>query len=179
MRNQLIFLRNKITGYKQQYAGFSYYHINGIDGYLGIDGDNVIFIYADQRGVVMEVLDNYEIIESLEPTEKERAIWWAAYGERGLSSMSIYNFFAPQLGLPKVSFWSACVPADGADFGRCYGLLLLLPEWKARLDELTVLGSRWESLIKNWDKLSRLHELEKAGHKTNINQYMERLYENY
>lgn len=55
-------LLNKVNGETKQYAGFTYTKINSIYGYLGIDGNKVIFIYSDQRGVVVDVLDNYEII---------------------------------------------------------------------------------------------------------------------
>ena len=54
-------LFNKDTGESKQYVGFTYTKINGIYGYLGVDFSNdVIFIYADERGIVMDVMDNYK-----------------------------------------------------------------------------------------------------------------------
>lgn len=55
-------LLNKANGESQQYVGFTYTKINSVYGYLGIDNDKVIFIYAGERGVVMDVMDDYEII---------------------------------------------------------------------------------------------------------------------
>ncbi len=54
-------LLNKDNGESKQYVGFTYTKINGIYGYLGVDYNNdVIFIYADERGIVMDVMDNYK-----------------------------------------------------------------------------------------------------------------------
>lgn len=58
----LRFIFNKDNGEKRQYVGISYTKINGIYGYLCADDDVVKFIYADERGVVMDVLDNYRVI---------------------------------------------------------------------------------------------------------------------
>lgn len=58
---QIRFLLNKDSATSQQYVGFTYTKLNGAYGYLGIDNDEVVFIYADERGVVKDVLDNYDI----------------------------------------------------------------------------------------------------------------------
>lgn len=55
------FLLNKDTGIKFQYAGFTYTNIDGIYGYLGIDQDEVIFIYLDEGAIRRTVMANYEI----------------------------------------------------------------------------------------------------------------------
>jgi len=55
------FLINTKTGEKKQYAEAEYTKIDGVYGYLCIDGDNVKFFYSDHRGIVMDVLDNYKI----------------------------------------------------------------------------------------------------------------------
>jgi len=57
-------LLNTDTGESKQYVGFTYTKINGIYGYLGIDyNKEVIFIYADERGIVMDVMDNYKAVD--------------------------------------------------------------------------------------------------------------------
>jgi hypothetical protein len=65
MENTLIirYLLNRASGERVQYVGFSYTKINSIYGYLGIDNDEVIFIYADENGVVKDVMADYEIIQ--------------------------------------------------------------------------------------------------------------------
>ena len=55
-----------------QYAGFSYTKVNGVYGYLGIDGNDVIFIYSDERGVVKDVLDTHEIV--VEPLSSKNTV---------------------------------------------------------------------------------------------------------
>lgn len=60
----IIYLLNKVTMESHQYVGFTYTKINSIYGYLGIDNDKVIFIYSDDRGVVMDVMDKfYDIVD--------------------------------------------------------------------------------------------------------------------
>jgi hypothetical protein len=70
---QIYYLLNKDSATSQQYVGFTYTKLNGVYGYLGIDNNEVVFIYADERGVVKDVLDNYEItyqpLSSNEQTE--------------------------------------------------------------------------------------------------------------
>jgi hypothetical protein len=42
-------------------------------------------------------------------------------------------------------------PSDGADFGRCYRLLLAAPEARAGLDKLaTDGGPHWSALARTW-----------------------------
>lgn len=57
----ICFLSNSNNGEKKQYAGITYTKENGINGYLCVEGKEVQFIYSDQRGVVMDVLDYYEV----------------------------------------------------------------------------------------------------------------------
>jgi len=50
------------------------------------------------------------------------------------------------------------VPGDPDDFGRCYRLLVLFPEWRARLNEVAEKFPEWIGLVREWDKLSLLYE---------------------
>jgi hypothetical protein len=56
------FIHNKHNGEKKQYVGIEYMKLQGIYGYLCVDNDEVKFIYADERGVVMDVLDFFDVI---------------------------------------------------------------------------------------------------------------------
>lgn len=62
-----------------QYAGFTYTKMNGVYGYLGIDGNDVIFIYNDERGVVKDILDTHEIVveyfSASQNTESNEGEW--------------------------------------------------------------------------------------------------------
>ena len=50
------------------------------------------------------------------------------------------------------------VPHDPSDFGRCYRLLQLAPEWTARLEEVAQAYPAWEPFVREWDKLTAMYE---------------------
>lgn len=85
-------------------------------------------------------------------TETEKAMWWAANGERGMSSNSMFAVLSGQK--PKqVSY-----PYDPDDFKRCYKLLQAVPEWKSQLFKMRQFSKQWDSLVTNWDKLTEMYE---------------------
>ena len=92
---------------------------------------------------------------------KEKANFWMANGEHGMSSKSMWFFF---MGVcdNRISY-----PYDPDDFSRCYKLLEMVPEWKIRLPELKTLSRQWSNLVDNWDELNRLYEDMKVNHKAN------------
>jgi hypothetical protein len=49
------------------------------------------------------------------------------------------------------------VPYDAGDFGRCYRLLELFPEWRARLPEVAAKHPKWGPLVSAWDELTALY----------------------
>jgi hypothetical protein len=49
------------------------------------------------------------------------------------------------------------VPHDVDDFGRCYRLLALFPEWRGRLDEVSKIFVIWTPYIREWNKLEKLY----------------------
>ena len=52
------------------------------------------------------------------------------------------------------------IPYDPADFGRCYRLLKLFPEWRPRLPEVAAWFAAWEPMVAAWDELTNLYEEE-------------------
>ncbi len=86
---------------------------------------------------------------------KDKAMWWLANGERGLSSMTMWNCF-----MAKKRF-SVKHPSDPDDFSRAYKLLQAIPEWKAKryMDKLKGLSIPWKNLVDNWDTLTSMFEL--------------------
>lgn len=55
-------------------------------------------------------------------------------------------------------------PYDAADFGRCFRLLEVIPEWRARLSEMAAHGEQWAALVATWPTLeghfrTRAHEV--------------------
>lgn len=55
--------------------------------------------------------------------------------------------------------WYPTVPSDPSDFGRCYDLLKLIPEWEKQLDKLRD-GKAWSWFVDNYDFLCELYEEE-------------------
>lgn len=83
---------------------------------------------------------------------QHRANWWLAYGETGLSSKTMWNYFMLRQTSPVNH------PYDPDDFSRCYKLLIAVPEWKERILELSKLSTAWKNLSENWDKLTQMYE---------------------
>ena len=53
------------------------------------------------------------------------------------------------------------IPHDPDDFGRCYRLLKLFPEWKKRLKEIAKFLPKWRPMIREWRKMTVLYEEDK------------------
>lgn len=87
-------------------------------------------------------------------TEAERAMIWTSTGEVGLSSLTIWAVMIGVLQLPM----DVSVPLDPDDFGRCYKLLLLIPEWRDRLAEVAAKYSEWRPLVREWAPLTEMYE---------------------
>ncbi len=85
-------------------------------------------------------------------SEREKAMWWIASGEHGMSSETMWNCFMNNKDYPINH------PYDPDDFKRCYKLLEAVPEWKERLYQLKPLSKEWSNLIDNWDKLTEMFE---------------------
>jgi len=51
-------------------------------------------------------------------------------------------------------------PLDPNDFGRCYRLLKLFPEWRPRLAEVARLFPKWGPMVERWDEMTALYERE-------------------
>lgn len=50
------------------------------------------------------------------------------------------------------------VPHDPDDFNRCYRLLVFIPEWKSRLPEVASIFPKWIGFVREWTKLTEMHE---------------------
>ena len=88
---------------------------------------------------------------------KTRATQWIVGDDTGTSSKTIW---AVMVGAtPRY----AGEPSDADDFGRCYRLLALLPEWRARLPEVAARYPRWVGLVREWDRLTEMFERVVAG----------------
>lgn len=78
---------------------------------------------------------------------------WIGGRDTGASSVAIWSHM---MGARS----SGSFPYDPSDFGRCYRLLTLAPEWRARIGEMAKYSKTWARLAARWDELTALFEAE-------------------
>lgn len=83
------------------------------------------YFALQDRGVTYESLKEKSI--------QQRAAEWIASQDTGTSSETIWAFM---MGVPQERITRVSVPSDPSDFGRCYRLFQLIPEWEKRIEEL-------------------------------------------
>lgn len=101
------------------------------------------------------------------PVEK-RAMIWAAHGEGGVSSNTIFAVMTGTMQYEKVfprGWWRFDVPHDPSDFRRCYLLLKLIPEWRERIGEMAEAFDKWRPFVDHWDEMTALYEQERENAK--------------
>ncbi len=86
-----------------------------------------------------------------------RLVRWLTGRDTGVSSKTIAAVLAGAVD-PHARAFTYDVPADPDDFGRCYRLLLLMPEWRARLPEVAERFPAWTPLVDAWDELTAMYE---------------------
>lgn len=86
---------------------------------------------------------------------------WPDSDDTGMSSKAIYRHMRNGPAFA-ADFRSGGVPhpLDPSDFGRCYRLLNLAPDWRARITEMAQHGPEWAALSGAWDELTALYEEE-------------------
>ena len=89
----------------------------------------------------------------------ERANKWIMSNDTGISSKTIWGVMMGSITNSKdtVNEFFCSIPADPSDFGRCYRLLLLIPEWKTDLQKVADIFPKWQPLIDNWEKCEQLY----------------------
>lgn len=87
---------------------------------------------------------------------EERMNWWLEYGERGISSETIFSIMSGK-DIRHSRGREYGHPYDSDDFSRCYKLLKLIPEWRS-LDKMKTVSKEWSNLVDNWDKLTEMFE---------------------
>jgi len=91
----------------------------------------------------------------------KKLLEWFCAGDVGESSKAIVFVMCDlsHVDILKQS-WSP-YPHDSGDFGRCYKLLKIFPEWKERILEMECLGEIWRRIALEWKELEKLYEQEK------------------
>ncbi len=85
----------------------------------------------------------------------DKAMAWIVGPDVGQSSKTIWCVMMHQ---PEPAY-GGCYPLDPSDFGRCYRLLLIMPEWEARIDEVGEAYPEWKPLIREWSQLKRMWQV--------------------
>lgn len=100
-------------------------------------------------------------MSTAEMTDHERFARWLALGDSGLSSKAIAF---KMCGIDAGDSWDRKFhPSDPSDFGRCFRLLKLYPEWRNRLGEMATVSKCWRALVKRWDEIEALYLEELPG----------------
>lgn len=82
---------------------------------------------------------------------------WIVGRDVGTSSKTIWAVMVG-VDVKDTESWNWGVPLDADDFGRCYRLLVLFPQWRERLPEVAAIFPAWGPLVEHWEKLSLLYE---------------------
>ena len=93
-----------------------------------------------------------EPIVNQDKSTREKAMFWIANGEHGMSSKTMWNCFMDNKKYPINH------PHDPDDFSRCYKLLETVPEWYKDLHKLKPLSIEWSNLVDNWITLTVMYK---------------------
>lgn len=81
---------------------------------------------------------------------KDKIIQWLLSGHTGISSKAIVS----QMTGFKTHRW-ADHPRDGGDFERCHRLLVEVPEFMVRIEEMAQRSPQWAVLVDHWHELTQ------------------------
>lgn len=91
------------------------------------------------------------------PFPRPKTAWeWATSDDTGNSSLTIFDV----LGHPPGRDFTPSVPWDPDDFGRCYRLLEVVPEWRERLGKVAQTWPAWAPLVEHWAEMEALYREE-------------------
>lgn len=86
----------------------------------------------------------------------QSAIEWVSSQDTGTSSKTMFKALSGQVYPGSYMSPYEDIPHDADDFGRCYRLVLAVPEWKDRLNEVATAFPGWGPIIREWDRLVEL-----------------------
>lgn len=89
---------------------------------------------------------------------------WLMSGDTGISSKTILSAMT---GTKMTGEFGPDIPRDGGDFGRCYRLLKLFPEWRENLQTVADVYPKWGPLVREWSNLEKAYEADLADKKGN------------
>lgn len=86
----------------------------------------------------------------------QRAAKWISSFDSGISSRALFAHMMRGAEIEEHAH-----PHDAGDFGRCHALLKLIPEWRARIDEMAVHGPYWKALVERWGEIEATFEADR------------------
>ena len=84
-------------------------------------------------------------------TMDARALSWLTGRDTGVSSKTIWSVMTGH------AVQRTGIPYDPDDFGRCHRLLLAIPEWRDRLDEVADAHPKWRPFVDAWGQMEALY----------------------
>ena len=95
-----------------------------------------------------------------------QALNWAANGERGVSSNTIFAVMTNTVDKDRKDAWHHySYPHDPSDFIRCMKLLKTVPAWRHRLRDVVDVFPEWEKLVERWDEIEAMIKAESPSGK--------------
>lgn len=86
---------------------------------------------------------------------------WIISEDTGISSITIWAVMTGTVAKPQeCGLGKYDIPHDPGDFGRCYRMLKMFPEWRARINEVGEIFPKWKPIIAIWGELESLWETE-------------------
>lgn len=116
---------------------------------------NTCIIESDEAGKKWEA-EIEQKIRDLPAAER-----WLSGLHVGISSRTMFAALADSTALMAESGrgqFTPDTPYDAADFGRCFGLLEMMPEWRSKLSRVSDKHPEWRLLIDNWSELETLYK---------------------
>lgn len=80
---------------------------------------------------------------------------WIESRDVGVSSVTIWSVMTCK---PSPLRGEYDAPHDSADFGRCYRLLKIVPQWRNRLNEVAAACPSFAPLVPEWGRLTEMYE---------------------
>lgn len=88
---------------------------------------------------------------------------WIVGNDTGVSSRTLWAAMMGVIDKSTRCGYQYDVPHDNGDFGRCFNLIILIPEWRKRLNEVPILLPAWKPYIDHWDEMEKLYMKQKSG----------------
>jgi len=96
---------------------------------------------------------------------------WILSNDAGISSKTIWAVMMGVVASPgqrcgfasQPASFAYNIPLDPSDFGRCFRLLDLFPEWRSGMARMGEVFPKWKPMADRWDELEQLYKEERPS----------------